>query len=52
MKSEVLSGDKVELGGKVSSWAERRQAEDIAWSMSGITEVKNKLEIDSGILAD
>lgn len=36
---------KVKLTGTVRSWTERKDAEDVAWSMPGITEVENKLEI-------
>ena len=48
--SVVVRGQQVELTGRVRSWAERKQAEDVALSMPGITEVKNRLEIDSEIL--
>lgn len=47
-----MKGQTVELTGKVRSWAERKQAEEVALSMPGITEVKNRLEIDAEILAD
>jgi osmotically-inducible protein OsmY len=40
-----VSGSKVELTGKVRSWMERKDAEDVAWSMAGVTEVENRLEI-------
>jgi osmotically-inducible protein OsmY len=43
---QVSSADgKVTLTGTVRSWPERKDAEDVAWSMPGITEVENKLEI-------
>ncbi len=34
------------LTGKVRSWMERKDAEDVVWSMPGVTEVANKLEIE------
>ena len=40
-----LSGPEVTLRGSVRSWAERRQAEDLAWSASGVTIVKNQLAV-------
>ena len=36
----------VTLEGTVHSWAERRQAEQAAWSAPGVTEVTNHLRID------
>ncbi|HEU5290164.1 MAG TPA: BON domain-containing protein [Cyclobacteriaceae bacterium] len=50
--SVTVNGQEIELIGKVRSWAERTQAEAVALSMPGITEVKNKLEITTEILAD
>lgn len=50
--SVTVNGEEVELTGKVRSWAERKQAEDVALCMPGITMVKNRLEVDSEILAD
>ncbi|MFZ6013212.1 MAG: BON domain-containing protein, partial [Bacteroidota bacterium] len=47
----AVRGKEVELTGTVKSWAERKQAEDVALSMPGITGVINRLEIDSEILA-
>ena len=41
-----LSNGVVELSGKVRSWTERKDAEDIVWSTPGVTEVSNKLEIE------
>lgn len=41
----------VSLTGKVRSWSERKDAEDVAWAMPGVNEVENKLEIDSEIYA-
>lgn len=36
---------KIILSGNVQSWAERKQAEKIAWSSPGITEVQNNINI-------
>lgn len=36
---------RVTLSGDVQSWAEKKQAERVAWSFPGITEVDNKIEI-------
>ncbi len=37
--------NKVVLRGKVSSWAERDEAERAAWSAPGVWDVDDKLEI-------
>jgi osmotically-inducible protein OsmY len=42
-----VDGGEVTLGGAVRSWAERRQAEYVAWSASGVTSVKNNLAVIS-----
>lgn len=42
-----VTGNKVTLTGMVSSWAERKDAEDVAWSNAGVTEVENQLGINS-----
>lgn len=39
------NGAEVTLRGTVRSWAERRQAEYLAWSASGVTSVKNDLAV-------
>ena len=39
--------DKVILDGKVSSWAERQEAERAAWSAPGVTTVEDLLVIDA-----
>jgi osmotically-inducible protein OsmY len=43
----ALAGGEVTLGGTVRSWAERRQAEYVAWSARGVTSLKNHLAITS-----
>jgi osmotically-inducible protein OsmY len=43
--SVKTTGRTVVLTGKVRSWIERKDAEDAAWSMPGVTEVENKLEV-------
>lgn len=40
------TGSKVKLSGTVRSWTERKDAEDVAWSMPGVTEVDNELIIE------
>lgn len=46
-----VSGHTVTLSGKVRSWAEKNDAENVAWAASGVTKVENQLEIDSPVLA-
>jgi osmotically-inducible protein OsmY len=41
-----VSGTKVTLQGKVSSNAEKQDAENAAWSAPGITSVRNNLELE------
>ena len=38
-------GPKVVLEGTVRSWAEKREAERIAWTMPGVTSVENRIVI-------
>jgi osmotically-inducible protein OsmY len=38
-------GSTIELSGHVSSWAEYRQADDVAYSTPGVTHVRNLLHI-------
>ena len=40
-----VDGNKVILRGKVSSWAERDEAERAAWSAPGVWDVDDQLEI-------
>jgi osmotically-inducible protein OsmY len=42
---------KVTLSGTVSSWAERVQAEDAAWSAPGVRSVKNDISIEAPVRA-
>jgi osmotically-inducible protein OsmY len=42
-----VNGGEVTLRGTVRAWAERRQAEHVAWSASGVTSVKNDLAVTS-----
>lgn len=41
-----FAGGTVKLTGTVRSWTERKDAEDVAWSMPGVSEVENMLEIE------
>jgi osmotically-inducible protein OsmY len=42
---------KVTLYGKVRSWAEKKDAENIAWASPGVVTVENKIEIDTAVFA-
>jgi osmotically-inducible protein OsmY len=43
----AVAGGEVTLRGTVRSWAERRQAEYVAWCAAGVTSVKNDLAVTS-----
>jgi osmotically-inducible protein OsmY len=40
-----VSGGKVTLTGRVNAWTEREAAERAAWSVPGVTEVEDKIEL-------
>ncbi len=50
VKVSVMDGD-VTLTGSVASWSERVQAENAAWSASGVTGVKNGIRIETPVSA-
>ncbi|MCU7730809.1 BON domain-containing protein [Actinoplanes sp. KI2] len=41
----ATEGSKVILSGTVRSWAERREAERVAWLAPGVTEVENRIRL-------
>jgi osmotically-inducible protein OsmY len=43
----AVAGGEMTLRGTVGSWAERRQAEYVAWCAAGVTSVKNDLAVTS-----
>jgi osmotically-inducible protein OsmY len=46
-----VSGNKVTLHGKVKSWAEKKEAENVAWFAPGVLDVDNQIEIDVAVYA-
>lgn len=40
-------GSRVLLSGKVRSWIERDLVQDAAWSAPGVTEVDNRIAVES-----
>lgn len=48
--SVETSGSKVTLKGKVRSWMEKQDAENVAWSLPGVLEVANQIEVDTEIV--
>lgn len=44
-----VNGSKVTLSGKVRSYSEKKDAESAAWLAPGVTEIENKIEIDSEV---
>lgn len=45
------AGNKVTLRGKVRSWTEKKEAQNIAWAAPGVMAVDNQIEIDVAVHA-
>jgi osmotically-inducible protein OsmY len=43
------SGGKITLHGTVRSWAEKKEAESVAWTEPGVISVDNKIDIDTAV---
>jgi osmotically-inducible protein OsmY len=43
----TVVGSEIRLTGTVSSWAERNQAENAAWSARGVTHIDNQLQVNA-----
>jgi osmotically-inducible protein OsmY len=42
-----VQGSRIVLSGTVRSWVEKREAERVAWSAPGVTEVENRIQISA-----
>lgn len=43
------NGHSVILTGKVKSWSEKKEAEEVAWSSPGVSIVQNKIEVEGSL---
>lgn len=41
----VISGSEIELTGTTRTWAERKEAADVAWDTPGVTKVHNNIHV-------